>query len=64
MNTTADTNFCPTPPIMNIPLVAELFASTEDQAIIKNVNRAHNHMEFCYDNDMRKQLMMEGYITG
>ena len=63
MNTTTDTNFCPTSPIMNIPLITELFTSTEDQAIIKNVNRAHDHMEFCSDNDMRIQLMMEGYIT-
>ena len=60
---TAATKFCPTSPIVNIPLVTELFTSTEDQAIIKNVNREHNHIQFFSDNDMRKQLMMEGYMT-
>ena len=63
VDTTAATKFCPTSPISNIPLVTELFTSTEDQATIKNVNREHNHIEFFSENDMRKQLMMEGYMT-
>ena len=63
LNTTTDTKFCPTSPIVNIPLITELFTSAEDQATIKNVNREHNHMVFCSENNMRKQLMMEGYIT-
>ena len=63
VDSTAATKFCPTSPILNIPLVTELFTSTEDQATIKNVNREHNHIQFFSDNDMRKQLMMEGYMT-
>ena len=60
---TTDTDFCPTSPFLDIPLVTDLFTSTEDQAIIKNVNRANNHMVFCSDSEMRKQLMMDGYMT-
>ena len=59
----AATKFCPSSPIVSIPLVTELFTSTEDQATIKNVNREWNHIQYVTDNVMRKQLMMEGYLT-